>query len=92
MVILKIVLQVLCICMICLFLILLLGVVQNCHHFQKSTHNSLGGGGDQWSQYAFKNVDYAALHFNTGPIKNNISKVRFWEGGRSQKRLHSVRF
>ena len=54
------------------------------------------GGGGQWPPYAFKNVDYDALHFHTGSLKINIInifKVLFREGGRgSQKRVLCVRF
>ena len=58
-----------------------LGVVQNCHHFHKSTQQSgtqstLGGGG-QWPACAFKNLDHDALHFHTGWLKVNIFKVLF---------------
>ena len=40
------------------------------------------GGGGQGLLYAFKNVDYDALHFHMGVAKINIFKVLFWEGGR----------
>ena len=40
------------------------------------------GGGCQWPRYAFKNVDYDALHFHTGSLIINIFKEHFWEGGR----------
>ena len=60
-------------------------VVQNCHHFQKSTQSTLWGEG-QWPLYAFFNVDYDALHFHTGSLKINIFKVIFWEGGRGSQK------
>ena len=68
-----------------------LGVVQNCHHFQKSTQSSLGGGG-QWPPYIKKNVDYVALHFHTVLLKINIFKVLFWEGGGHKKEYSDYAF
>ena len=66
------------------------GVVRNCHHFQKSTQSTLGGGG-QWPQNAFQNYD--ALPFHTGSLKSTSSKYSFGRRG-SQKRvgLLCVRF
>ena len=42
-------------------------------------HRVRWGGGGEWMRYAFKNVDYDALHFHTGSLKINIFKVHFWE-------------
>ena len=69
-----------------------LGVVQNCHHFQKSTQYAGGGGGGHGLLYAFKNVDYDALHFHTGPLKINILKYSFGREGEGHKKEYSVRF
>ena len=49
-----------------------------------------GGGGGQWPPYAFKNVDYDALHFNTGSLKINIFKVLFSEGGRGSHKKSTL--
>ena len=40
--------------------------------------------------YAFKNIDYDALHFHTMSLKINIFKVFFWEGGSGSQKEYSV--
>ena len=57
------------------------------------------GGYDQlWPSYAFKNVDYDALHFHTGSLKINILGGREAgregnrEGGRGHKKVLCIRF
>ena len=48
--------------------------------------NLLEGRG-QWPLYAFKNVDYDALHFHTGSVKSTFSKYSFGrEGGRGSQK------
>ena len=64
----------------------MLGVVRNCHHFDKSTHSTLGVNG---RCMLFKNVDYVALHFHTESLKINIFKVLFLEGW-GHKKEYSV--
>ena len=50
-----------------------------------------GGGGVNCRSTFKKNIDYGALHFQTGLLKINISKVLFWQGGRgSQKKEYST--
>ena len=70
-----------------------LGVVQNCHHFQKSTQSTLGGGRGSMATVRFLNVDYDALHFHTGSVKSTFSKYSFVrEGGGHKTRVLCVRF
>ena len=64
--------------------VVVLGVIQNCHHYHNSIQSTLGGGG-KWPRTLFLNVDYDALHFHTGSLKINIFKVLFWEGGVTKK-------
>ena len=49
-------------------------------------------GGGQWPPYAFKNVDYDALHFYTGSVKSTFSKYYFGREGGVTKRVLCVRF
>ena len=69
---------------------LVLGVVQNCHHFHKRTQ-SMGGGGNG-GRTLFKNVDCDAVHFHTGSLKSNFSKYSFGRAERGHKRESCVRF
>ena len=57
--------------------------VENCHPFQNSTQSMLWGRGSM-TPYAFKNVDYDALHFHT------FSKYSFWREGGGHKKEFSV--
>ena len=48
-------------------------------------HRVHWGGGVQWPLYAFKNVDYDALHFHTGSVKSTFSKYSFGREGEVTK-------
>ena len=69
--------------------LLVLGVVQNCHHFHNRTH-SMRGGGRNGGRTLFKNVDCDAVHFHTESLKSNFSKYSFGWAERGHNRQSSV--
>ena len=63
------------------FLVFMLGVVQNCHHFHECTvtHSTLGVKG-QWLPCAFQVCFFVALRFWEGVSKWTFSKYSFGRG------------
>ena len=52
----------------------------------KIPHGVCGGGGGQWSPYAYKMFDYDALHFHTGSVKSTFSNNSFGREGGGHKK------
>ena len=67
-----------------------LRVIQNCHHLHKHTQSMLEGSGVNGRRTFLHFFYYDALHFHMGPLKINIFKVIFWEGGRRGSRKKST--